>query len=139
MIILDTNVLSALAGESPQPEVIEWLDSQPGESIWITSVTVFEARFGMETMAKGRRRQKLEARFEEFLALDINNRVLDLDTASADTAAKLAGERQRAGRTVDFRDTLIAGIVLTRKAVLATRNVRHFQGIGITVVNPWAP
>lgn len=137
MIILDTNVLSALAGQTPQANVVSWLDSQPPESIWITSITVFEARFGIETMAKGRRRQQLETRFEEFLRLDIKNRVLEFDAMAANVAARLAAERQRAGHSVDFRDTQIAGIAMARKATLATRNVRHFQGLAFSVVNPW--
>ena len=137
MIILDTNVLSALAGQTPRANVVSWLDSQPPESIWITSITVFEARLGIETSAKGRRRQRLETRFEEFLRLDIKNRVLEFDAMAATVAARLAAEHQRAGRPVDFRDTQIAGIAMARKATLATRNVRHFQGLAITVVNPW--
>ena len=137
MIILDTNVLSALAGQTPRANVVSWLDSQPPESIWITSITVFEARFGIETMTKGRRKRQLETRFEEFLRLDIKNRVLEFDAIAATVAARLAAERQRAGRPVDFRDTQIAGIAMARKATLATRNVRHFQGLVITVVNPW--
>ena len=137
MIILDTNVLSALAGQTPRANVVSWLDSQPPESIWITSITVFEARFGIETMTKGRRKRQLETRFEEFLRLDIKNRVLEFDAMAATVAARLAAERQRAGRPVDFRDTQIAGIAMARKATLATRNVRHFQGLAITVVNPW--
>ena len=38
MIILDTNVVSALMQQQPDPQVVDWLDRQPSESIWISSI-----------------------------------------------------------------------------------------------------
>ena len=137
MIILDTNVLSALMRKAPDPPVIEWLDQQPAESIWITSITLFEARFGLALLPKGRRRSALESAFEELLVEDLEGRILDFDRPAAEAAAALAAERQRQGRTVDFRDTQIAGVVLARRATFATRNVKHFSDLGADVVNPW--
>ena len=137
MIILDTNVLSALMRKVPEMVVVAWLDRQPAESIWISSITLFEARFGLALLPKGRRQQTLEAAFARLLAEDLENRVLDFDSAAATRAAALAAERQKAGRPVDIRDTQIAGIALSRNATLATRNVRHFQDLKIPVVDPW--
>ena len=137
MIILDTNVLSALMRQAPDVPVIIWLDRQPAESVWITSITLFEARLGLALLPKGRRRQTLEAAFAQLLQEDLENRVLDFDAAAATEAASLAAERQKAGRPVDMRDTQIAGIALARRATLATRNVRHFQDLKVPVVNPW--
>ena len=68
---------------------------------------------------------------------DLGNRVLDFDALAAATAAQLAADRQKAGRAVDLRDTLIAGIAVARRATIATRNTRHFDGLDVTVVNPW--
>ena len=138
MIILDTNVISALMRETPDAIVIAWLDGNPADSVWITSITLFEARFGIALLPKGRRRQGLEAGFERLLAEDLENRVLDFDSAAANAAASLAAQRQRAGRQVDIRDTQIAGIVLARRATLATRNVRHFSDLSVSVVDPWS-
>lgn len=137
MIILDTNVLSALMRAMPDVPVIDWLDHQPPESIWITSVTLFEARFGLNLLPKGRRRQALESAFDRLLEDDLENRVLDFDSAAATAAAVLAATRQKAGRPVDVRDTQIAGIALARRATLATRNVRHFRDLKVPVVDPW--
>jgi predicted nucleic acid-binding protein len=137
VIILDTNVLSALMRTAPDPPVVTWLDSQPAESIWITSITVFEARLGLALMPQGRRRRGLEAAFARLLEEDLENRVLDFDAAAAASAAGLAADRQRAGRPADMRDTQIAGITLARHATLATRNVRHFADLKIPVVDPW--
>jgi toxin FitB len=138
VIILDTNVLSELMRTSPEVSVVTWLDRQPGDSVWLTSVTVFEARFGLGLLPKGRRRSALERAFARVLVEDLSNRVLDLDSAAATAAADLAAARQRAGRVVDLRDTLIAGIALARRATIATRNVRHFDGLDVPVVSPWA-
>ena len=137
MIILDTNVLSALMRTKPEAAVVAWLDRQPAESVWITSITLFEARFGLALLPKGRRRQTLEAAFARLLKEDLENRVLDFDADAATEAALLAAERQKTGRPVDMRDTQIAGIALARHATLATRNVRHFQDLKVPVVDPW--
>jgi toxin FitB len=129
LIILDTNVLSELLQKVPDPSVVQWLDQRPAESVWITSITLFEARLGLALLPNGRRRQTLELAFEQLLAEDLEQRVLDFDRSAA--------ERQRNGRTVNVRDTQIAGIVVTRRATLATRNVKHLADLTAEVVNPW--
>jgi predicted nucleic acid-binding protein len=137
VIILDTNVLSALMRTAPEAEIVRWLDHQPAESIWITSITLFETRLGLALLPRGRRRRVLELAFDQLLAEDLKHRVLDFDSAAATEAAALAASRQRTGRPVDMRDTQIAGIALARRAALATRNVRHFQNLSVTVIDPW--
>ena len=139
MIILDTNVLGALMRAVPDAVVLEWLDRQPADSVWITSITLFETRFGLALLPAGRRRQVLEAAFDDLLKEDLENRVLDFDSAAANAAASLAAARQKNGRPVDMRDTQIAGIVLARRATLATRNTRHFVDLKISIIDPWAP
>ena len=137
MIILDTNVLSTLMRKLPDAAVVRWLDRQPAESIWITSVTLFEARLGLALLPDGKRRAALASAFARLLEEDLQNRVLDFDTVAAIEAAELAARRQRAGRPVDIRDTQIAGIALARRATLATRNARHFADLKINVIDPW--
>jgi predicted nucleic acid-binding protein len=122
---------------APEAPVVAWLDRQPAESVWITSITLFEARLGLALLPTGRRRQTLEAAFARLLKEDLENRVLDFDSAAATEAASIAAERQKAGRPVDMRDTQIAGIALARRATLATRNVRHFADLKVPIVNPW--
>jgi predicted nucleic acid-binding protein len=137
VIVLDTNVLSALMRTNPEAVVVEWLDRQPADSVWLTSITVFEARFDLALLPKGRRRRSLERAFDRVLTEDLQSRVLNLDEMAAVTAAQLAAERQRAGRSVDLRDTLIAAIAQARRATIATRNTRHFEGLDVPVVDPW--
>jgi toxin FitB len=137
VILLDTNVLSALMQREPDQTVVAWLDDQPSESIWTASITIFEVRMGLELLDNGRRRSRLEREFERLLAEDLDGRVQLFDRAAADAAGTIAASRQRAGLTVEIRDVQIAGIASARKATLATRNTRHFEGLGIPLVDPW--
>lgn len=137
MILLDTNVLSAMMRRETDPVVVAWLDAQPPESIWTTAITVFEIRFGIEILATGRKRKALEEAFASALDEDFDGRVLAFDQAAADAAAAIAARQREAGRPVEIRDVQIAGIAAARKATLATRNTRHFDGTGIALVDPW--
>ena len=139
MILLDTNVLSALMRRDPDVQVIQWLDRQPLTSIWTTAITTFEIRFGLQVMATGKRRSLLMAAFDRLLAEMIQQRIAHFDSAAARQAADIMAARQRRGRSGELRDTMIAGIALASHATLATRNVRHFDDISSSVVNPWAP
>ncbi len=137
MILLDTNVLSALMRQSPDAQVIEWLDRQPRYSVWTTSITVFEIRFGLQVMATGKRRTILTSAFDLLLNGMIEGRIAHFDSAAANQAADLMATRQKKGRSGELRDTMIAGIALASHATLATRNGRHFEDLSISVVNPW--
>lgn len=121
----------------PEPAVVGWLDRQPPESVWTTSITVFEIWSGLETMESGYRRRTLISGFERILTELIDGRVTVFDTESARCAAALLAEGQKRGRAVEMRDVMIAGIVVARRARLATRNERHFGAIRASVVNPW--
>jgi predicted nucleic acid-binding protein len=137
LIILDTNVLSALMRDEPEEPVVRWLDRQPAQSVWITTITLFEARFGIALLPKGKRQRALDASLLRVVQEDLESRVVGFDNAAAIEAAALAATRQKAGRHVDLRDTQIAGIALARRASLATRNVKHFHGLKIQVIDPW--
>lgn len=137
MIILDTNVISALMNELPDRKVVTWLDGQPRTSIWTTAVTVLEVHYGLQILPLGRRRSALMQAFD--LLLDrIEQRIASFDLAAAHQAANLMAVRHKGGRPVDLRDTMIAGIVLAQRAALATRNVAHFEDTSARLINPWA-
>ena len=125
MMILDTNVLSALMQREPDSAVVEWLDRQSGDTVWITSVTLFEARYGLKLLADGQRKALLEQRFDELVQLDLANRIAVFDVRAAEQAAQLAADRKARGRPAELRDTFIAGIAIARGATLATRNAKH--------------
>ena len=137
MVILDTNVISALMHQQPPPPVRHWLDRQAELSVWTTSITVFEVRNGIEMLPRSRRRRSLEAEFERVIEDDIERRIVPFDFAAAIAAAVLMAERKRAGRGGDMRDAMIAGIVSASHATLATHNVRHFADLPVAVIDPW--
>src|ERR1700674_3437090 len=137
MIILDTNVLSALMRQTADKNVVAWLDKQPRTSIWTTSVTILEIQFGLQTLPAGKRRSRLIEAFETVLVDEMGRRVAPFDTVAAQHAGELMASRHKKGRPVEMRDTMIAGIVLACHATLATRNVSHFEDLSVPVVNPW--
>jgi toxin FitB len=137
MIVLDTNVISALMRKEPEKRVVKWLDGQPAASVWITAITVMEIRFGLQTMPKGRHQEGLIRAFEVMLKSMIEGRIASFDAEAGMQAAELMAQRKRRGRPAEVRDTMIAGIVLANRATLATRNTQHFEDLPVTVINPW--
>jgi predicted nucleic acid-binding protein len=137
MIILDTNVLSALMRQAADNNVVAWLDKQPRTSIWTTSVTILEIQFGLQILPAGKRRSRLIEAFETVLLEELGQRVAPFDTTAAQHASELMAARHKKGRSVELRDTMIAGIVLACHATLATRNTPHFEDLSVPVINPW--
>ena len=138
MIILDTDVLSALMREEPDKAVAAWLNDQSRISIWTTSITVVELQFGLQIMPSGRKRSQLMEALEILLADKIAERIAPFDAVAAQRAADLMASRYRRGRPKELRDTMIAGIALAHNATLATRNTPHFQDLSVPVINPWS-
>jgi len=137
MIVLDTNVISELMQDKTNTLVVKWLDAQPIESIWTTSVCVYEILYGIHLLKKGKRRRYLEKAFEKILDQNMEGRVLDFDSTAAWKAAPMSAKLRAAGRPVEIRDVQIAGIVASRRGTLATGNTKHFFDTGISLINPW--
>jgi hypothetical protein len=122
MIILDTNVFSELMREKPDVSVVHCMDRQPQSSIWIISITLMEIGYGLQSLPAGRRSARLMLELVRIVR-----------HCCGQQAASLLAAR------IEFRDTMIAGIVMSRHAILATRNSAHFPDLGCNVVNPWSP
>jgi hypothetical protein len=137
MIVLDTNVISALVSPFPPPAIVSWLDEQPPTSIATTAVTIFEIETGLARLPMGKRRQALSLRIKTFIWDLLNHRVLAFDLIAAEDSAQLQTARRQQGRSVELRDTFIAGIALTNRATLATRNVKDFRDAGLNLINPF--
>jgi toxin FitB len=137
MIILDTDVISALMRSQPEQSVVQWLDRQPQSSIWISAITVMEIRYGLETMPTGHRRTAMTKSFELLVDDKIERRIAPFDTEAAQQAAKLMAARKLKGRPGDVKDAMIAGVALATHATLATRNTSHFADLPVPVINPW--
>jgi predicted nucleic acid-binding protein len=137
MILLDTNVLSAVIAPMPIRAVVDWIDRQKEAELYLSAVTIFEMRTGIDSLPAGRRRRELDDAFEDAVKTIIGGRVISFDWNAASAAGRLAARRRLAGRPQDVRDTQIAGIALAHDATIATRNVHHFEDIGLPIVDPW--
>jgi predicted nucleic acid-binding protein len=114
-------VLSELMREKPDVSVVHSMDRQPQSSIWITSITLMEIGYGLQSLPAGRRSARL-----------MRELVRIVRHCCGQQAASLLAARRQLGRPIEFRDTMIAGIVMSRHAILATRNTAHFPDLGPT-------
>jgi len=135
MIVLDTNVVSALMRPEANPAIVEWANTQ--SSLWLTAISVMEIRSGLLFMPVGKRRQALAEGFDRLLAGSLRGHVLPFDTEAAEEAAKVDHIQQRRGRNIGSGDVQIAGTVRANRATLATRNVKDFSDLDIPLLNPW--
>lgn len=138
MILLDTIVLSELMRAKPAPQVLEWVDAQPAGDLVITSITVAEILYGIARMPDGKRKQGsldvASAMFDE----DFAGNILPFDADAAVHYAEIAAETEAKGRVVDMADAQIAAIGRLHDAVIATRNIRYFETLGVALVDPWS-
>ena len=139
MIILDTNVLAEVLRPTPDPRVIDWLAAQPQSALFTTTITRGELFYGIKLLPDGQRRRNLQEAVQALFDQDLAGRVLSFDNDAADSYADIAISRRQAGNPVSQSDAMIAGIVRSRGARLATRNVKDFTGSGIEIVDPWQP
>lgn len=139
MIVLDTNVLSEAMRPTPDPAFAAWLVAQPPATLWTTSVTEAEMRVGAALMPAGRRRDALVAVLDRFFGVLFTGRVLPFERGAAARYADVVAVRRRAGRPVQTADAMIAATALAAGAtLLATRNTRDFENLGLGLVDPWA-
>lgn len=122
----------------PNIKITGWFNAFAREDVWITAISIFELRFGIELHAKGQRRSRLEDSLDGILASAFYDRIFHFDENAANAAASLAARQRSMGRLLEIRDTFIAGIVVSQHADFATREVRHFQDLDIRVIDPWA-
>jgi predicted nucleic acid-binding protein len=136
MLLLDTNILSAMMQVRRVPELAAWMDQQDEDRLFTTAISHAEIFSGLAVMPEGRRRRDLgvtaRAMFEEF-----DERVLAFDTEAAETYAKLFALRRQLSRPIAIADLMIAAIARAHGASIVTRNTRDFEGCGLTIINPW--
>jgi predicted nucleic acid-binding protein len=137
MIILESDVVSALMREPQDEAVHDWVNRQPSASIWTTSVTVFEVRFGIASLPTGRKRDALESAWITILSSVFRDQVLPFNASAATHTAQLAAVRKQVGLNIGLAETMKAGIALANDAFVATRNVNDFRDLGARVINLW--
>lgn len=138
MLILDTHVISELMRPAPDASVLAWVGGWPGASLFTTTVTEAELRYGLALLPSGARRRQLLEAFEHMIEDDFTARVLPFDRLAARAYAGIVAERRQAGRPIAQFDAQIAAIARSRDAGVVTRNLRDFVDCGIEVINPWS-
>ncbi len=138
MIVLDTNVLSELMRPTPSTQVVRWAMSRPAGELFTTTITEAEIFYGIELLAKGKRRAGLQAAAEAMFADDFAGRVIGFDSQAARAFATIAARRRVLGKPISHSDAQIVAIAQLHGAALATRDVADFESCNIEVIDPWA-
>ena len=132
--LLDTNVVSELTKATPDSRVVAFLATQ--DDLWLPTIVLHELEFGLNLLPPGRRRNRIRAALSALL-MEYGDRVLPLDRPEAEQAATLRAQARRSGRVLHLADALIAGTAKVHDLAVATRNVADFEGLSVTVINPW--
>lgn len=137
MIILDTNVVSEPLRPKPSAHVVAWLDAQVIDTLYLTTISLAEVRYGIACMPEGVRRQTLHERFEgEFMPL-FRGRTLSFEEPTTTVYAALRARARAEGRAIGDFDALIASIAGAMGFTVATRDTAPFEAVGVAVVNPF--
>jgi predicted nucleic acid-binding protein len=122
---------------TPSPKVSAWVAKQSSGELCTTSITEAEIFYGIELLARGKRREYLLAAAEAMFTEDFAGRVHAFDENAARAFSKIAAHRRGLGRPISHADAQIAAIAQVRTAKLATRNVGDFLDCDIEVIDPW--
>lgn len=137
MFVLDTNVLSAIMGARPAPEVEAWIAGQPEDTLFTTTICQAEILSGLAIMPEGRRRFSFETAARAIFTDDFSGRVLPFDAAAAAAYADIFAARRRAGRPTAPLDLMIAAVARANGASVVTRDIGGFKDCGVPLLDPW--
>ena len=137
MILIDTNVISELWKAEPNPGVLNWIDAQAVETLYLSAITVAELRFGLATMPEGKRRSIYQDRLEREVLPAFSGRVLPFDRDTSQAYAALMAHAKAKGKAISKADGYIAATASVRALSVATRDVSPFHAVDLTVINPW--
>ena len=132
--LLDTNVISELTRDIPDPRVVDFLAER--DDVWVSSILIHEVEYGVRLLPQGTRRNRLSTMQAAILS-GYAHHVLPLDRAGAEWAAEFRANARHSGHPVDMSDALIAGIARANALTVATRNVADFRPFNVDVINPW--
>lgn len=137
MILVDTNVWSEAFRKRPDDRVQRWAEAN-AERLWLATVVIGELLSGAALLDEGSRKTALLASFDRLIA-ERADRIAAFDLEAARHYGPILAHQVRAGRSPGTADSQIAAIARSRDLTLATRNVKHFEGLGLELVNPWIP
>jgi predicted nucleic acid-binding protein len=135
--LLDTNVVSEWVQPRPNPGVVAWLAEVDEDRVFISVITLAELRYGIERMAAGSRRKRLEVWLGHELPVRFEGRVLSVDSDVADAWGKVVARSEAAGRPISVMDAFIAATAVRYGLTLVTRNAADFESAIQTIINPW--
>ncbi len=137
MILLDTNVVSEPLRRTPEARVIEWIDAQLLETLYLSAITVAELRAGVELLPPGKRRVSLHDNLEKRVLPLFAGRVVPFDMTCTNAYAELIAKARNAGLAISTADGYIAASAAANGFAVATRDFSPFRAAGLTVINPW--
>ncbi|KVQ56865.1 type II toxin-antitoxin system VapC family toxin [Burkholderia territorii] len=138
MILVDTDVISEPLRREPSGAVIEWLDAQIVETLFLSAISLAEMRFGVAALPAGRRRDWLDQSIEQRVLPLFRGRILPFDDAASKAYASLRAKARAAGHALAPADGFIAATAAANGLIVATRDVAPFEAAGLRVIDPWA-
>jgi len=138
MILVDTNVISEPLRREPSAAVIEWLDAQNVETLFLAAISLAEMRFGVAALPEGRRRDWLHQSIEQRVVPLFRGRILPFDDAASKAYASLCAKARAIGNAMASADGFIAATAAANGLIVATRDVAPFEAAGLRVIDPWA-
>lgn len=135
--LLDTNILSELRRPKPAPEVVAFVAAQPLESMFVSSVTFAEIRFGIERVPDPVKRAELQAWLTHALRPMFESRVLPVSEDVMFRWRLLVEEGRKTGHTFSQPDLIIAASALHHGLTIVTRDVDDYSRARVAVLNPW--
>jgi predicted nucleic acid-binding protein len=135
--LLDTNVVSEWVKPVPDPNVVKWLSEVDEDQVFLSVASLAEIRRGVELMDPGRRRTLLADWLTGELPARFEGRILDIDRRIAETWGVLMAQGHKAGLNLGSLDAFFAATADVHRLTLVTRNVQHFERLGISLLNPW--
>jgi toxin FitB len=137
MILLDTNVVSEPVRAAGNPKVLAWLDEQILETLYLSTISLAELRFGIAALPQGKRRDALLGSLEQRILPLFAGRILPFDDPASQSYARLRAGARVLGQAIAPADGYIAAIAATHGLAVATRDTAPFEAAGLTVFNPW--
>ena len=135
--LLDTNVISEPMKARPNAGVLAWLAEADEDSVFLSVVTVTELRYGIERLATGKRRDRLDDWLRKDLGSRFEGRILPVDVGIADACGRLVARSESLGRPIEPRDAFIAATAEVHRLTLVTRNASGFEPTVKAIVIPW--